>query len=155
MNPLDKSFTLNWKKVIGMSGLLLGLMVVAGTTPFVDASNHDDDEAEIKGRNLNLTDLYVFREGDQNPSASSDNLVFISTVSGKTTAIGTEPAADSPISGQLPKNDMIDITLSVLTDSAITSNNVSYEGTSDNPSQGHDPLIADFPYLAPANQEIC
>ncbi len=410
MNPLNKSFTLNWKKAIGMGGLLLGLMVVAGTATFVNASDHDDGETEIKGRNLNLTDLYVFREGDQNPSASSDNLVFImntnprsvarqqyyfstkaryefmvsrvsdndamatgvpdvtlrfefqapdasnqqpytmtviedgnsSTVSGKTTAIGNQPvvnsadvggsmvkvfaglredpfffdveqffrvragalgigpavgfrepsqavdfaagynvnaiavqiptallkgssdattfdvwqtistgsgknftqverlarpavneglvvtndflntlnsvppsfeaaalagqepaasaaapvvaevqktlmalgnneartgaligaflpdvmridttaptgygsalnALGSPIGGRLLKDDVIDITLSVLTDGEITSDNVSYEGTSGNPSQGHDPLIADFPYLAPAN----
>ncbi len=76
MNRLNKSFTLNWKKVIGMGGLLLGLMAVAGTATFVEASDHDDGETEIKGYNLNLTNLYVFREGDQNPSASSDNLVL-------------------------------------------------------------------------------
>ncbi len=72
-----KSLTLNWKKALGAGGLLLGLMAVAGTAAFVNASDHDDGETEIKGRNLNLTDLYVFRESDQNPSASADNLVFI------------------------------------------------------------------------------
>ncbi|MEP0929340.1 DUF4331 domain-containing protein [Leptolyngbya sp. SLC-A1] len=44
---------------------------------FVNASDHDDGESEIKGRNLNLTDLYVFRESDQNPAASPENLVLI------------------------------------------------------------------------------
>jgi hypothetical protein len=43
----------------------------------VAASDHDDGEADGKGRNLNLTDLYVFRESDQNPSASSDNLILV------------------------------------------------------------------------------
>ncbi len=36
---------------------------------FLVASDHDDGETELKGRNLNLTDLYAFREIDQNPSA--------------------------------------------------------------------------------------
>ncbi len=57
----------------------------------------------------------------------------------------------SPIRGRMLKDDVIDITLSVLTDGAITSDNVSYDGPAGNPAQGHDPLIADFPYLAPAN----
>jgi Domain of unknown function (DUF4331) len=43
----------------------------------VAASDHDDGEADGKGRNLNLTDLYVFREADQNASASTDDLVLI------------------------------------------------------------------------------
>ena len=77
MKLLDKSFTLNWKKAVGVGGLLLGLMAVAGTATFVNASDHDDGETEVKGRNLNLTDLYVFRESDQNTSASPDNLVLI------------------------------------------------------------------------------
>ncbi|PZO10739.1 MAG: DUF4331 domain-containing protein [Leptolyngbya foveolarum] len=77
MKRLNESFTLNWKKALGVGGLLLGLAATAGTAAFVNASDHDDGEKELKGRNLNLTDLYVFREGDQNPSASADNLVFI------------------------------------------------------------------------------
>lgn len=36
---------------------------------FLVASDHDDGETELKGRNLNLTDLYAFREIDQNPGA--------------------------------------------------------------------------------------
>ncbi len=36
---------------------------------FLVASDHDDGETELKGRNVNLTDLYAFREIDQNPSA--------------------------------------------------------------------------------------
>ncbi len=407
----SRLFSWNWQKTLSVGGLIVGLATVAGTAAFVNASDHDDGETELKGRNLNLTDLYVFREGDQNPSASPDDLVFVmntnprsvarqqyyfsnksryefmvsrvadkdatptgtpdmtlrfefaapdasaqqaytltvlengetvSTVSGQTTAIGSEPivnsadvggsmvkvfaglredpfffdveqffrvragalgigpavgfrnpgqavdfaagynvnaiavqvpiallkgsseattfdvwqtisigsgksfeqverlarpavneglvvtndflntlnkvtpafeaaalagqepaagaagpivgevqrtlmalgndeartgaligaflpdvmridttaptgygsalnAQGSPIGGRLLKDDVIDITLSVLTNGAITSDNVSYEGTPGNPSQGHDPLISDFPYLAPAN----
>lgn len=76
MNLL-KSSVRNWKKTLSVGGLMLGLMAAAGTATLVNASDHDDGEKELKGRNLNLTDLYVFREGDQNPSASTDDLVFI------------------------------------------------------------------------------
>lgn len=57
----------------------------------------------------------------------------------------------SPIRGRLLKDDVIDITLSVLSNGAITTDNVSYEGTPGNSAQGHQPLAAQFPYLAPAN----
>ncbi|MGB3203106.1 MAG: DUF4331 domain-containing protein [Nodosilinea sp.] len=60
-------------------------------------------------------------------------------------------AKGSPIAGRLLMDDVVDITLSVLTNGAITSDNVSYEGTPGNPAQGHDPLVPSFPYLAPAN----
>jgi hypothetical protein len=45
----------------------------------LNASDHDDGETELKGRSLNLTDLYVFREKDQNSSAGvpSGDLVFV------------------------------------------------------------------------------
>nr|WP_242042991.1 DUF4331 domain-containing protein [Leptolyngbya sp. FACHB-60] len=57
---------------------MLGLATTIGAgAVFVNASDHDDGESEIKGRNLNLTDLYVFRESDQNPAASPENLVLI------------------------------------------------------------------------------
>jgi Domain of unknown function (DUF4331) len=67
----------NWKKTLTVGSLLLGLTAIATTATFVQASDHDDGESDIKARSLNLTDLYVFREADQNPSASADNLVFI------------------------------------------------------------------------------
>ena len=44
----------------------------------VRASDHDDGENDQKARSLNLTDLYVFREGDQTGSApDNQNLIFI------------------------------------------------------------------------------
>jgi hypothetical protein len=60
-------------------------------------------------------------------------------------------AFGSPIRGRLLEDDVVDITFSVLTNGAITTDNVSYEGTPGNPAQGHDPLVPTFPYLAPAN----
>lgn len=41
------------------------------------ASDHDDGETELKGRSLNLTDLYVFREDWQDPQGSSEHLIFV------------------------------------------------------------------------------
>jgi hypothetical protein len=55
-------------------GLALGALAIHG---LLQASDHDDGETDIKGRNLNLTDLYVFREIDQNPNANAEDLVFI------------------------------------------------------------------------------
>jgi hypothetical protein len=62
-------------RLLGIA-LSLGLMAVFGTMT-LKASDHDDGEVDTKGRNLNLTDLYVFREKDQNQSAADGNLVFI------------------------------------------------------------------------------
>jgi hypothetical protein len=58
---------------------------------------------------------------------------------------------NSPIRGRLLKDDVIDIALSILTKNAITTDNVSYEGTPGNPAQGHSPLVPNFPYLALPN----
>lgn len=46
------------------------LVLVALVSPqLLRASDHDDGETDTKGRNVNLTDLYAFREIDQNPGA--------------------------------------------------------------------------------------
>lgn len=59
-------------------------LAVAGAALFglqaepVVASDHDDGETQIKARNLNLTDLYVFREDWQTDQAADNgNLIFI------------------------------------------------------------------------------
>lgn len=57
----------------------------------------------------------------------------------------------SPIRGRMLKDDVIDIALTVLTNGAVTTDNVSYEGLPGNPAQGHDPLDPNFPYLALPN----
>lgn len=64
------------KHAIGLS--LIALTLAAAIAPgSIKASDHDDGEVELKGRNLNLTDLYVFREKDQNSAANDDDLVLI------------------------------------------------------------------------------
>ena len=60
-------------------------------------------------------------------------------------------ARSSPVRGRMLKDDVVDITLSVLTNGAVTTDNVSYDGTPGNPSQGHQPLEPRFPYLALPN----
>jgi Domain of unknown function (DUF4331) len=60
-------------------------------------------------------------------------------------------AKGSPIRGRLLKDDVIDTTLSVLTNGAIKGDNASYDGNSGNPAQGHKPLESSFPYLALPN----
>ena len=67
---------MNLKQIIGLSVLLLGV-VVAIAPKYVAASDHDDGEIDTKGRNVNLTDLYVFREQDQNANAKEGDLVLI------------------------------------------------------------------------------
>lgn len=52
-------------------------IAIAGPIGAARASDHDDGENSDKERALNLTDLYVFRECDQDTSASCDNLIFI------------------------------------------------------------------------------
>jgi hypothetical protein len=66
------------KYSIGLSLLALGLVTATAIIPSsITASDHDDGEVDTKGRNLSLTDLYVFREKDQNPNASDKDLVFV------------------------------------------------------------------------------
>jgi Domain of unknown function (DUF4331) len=72
-----KSARFNW--ILGVA--FLALAAIGGMNAIapreVVASDHDDGETSTKGRNVNLTDLYVFREQDQNPSAKPGDLVFI------------------------------------------------------------------------------
>ncbi|MEG4320219.1 MULTISPECIES: DUF4331 domain-containing protein [unclassified Microcoleus] len=51
-------------------------LIVVLTPGIIAASDHDDGEVDIKGRTVNLTDLYVYREKDQNSSAADGDLVF-------------------------------------------------------------------------------
>jgi len=63
---------------IRLLGIVLGLGLIAGFGAMtLKASDHDDGEVDTKGRNLNLTDMYVFREKDQNSAAADGNLVFV------------------------------------------------------------------------------
>lgn len=68
---------------VGIVALSLGVAVTAlginAATKVneVIASDHDDGETPSKGRNRNITDLYVFREVDQNKNAKPGDLVFV------------------------------------------------------------------------------
>jgi hypothetical protein len=60
-------------------------------------------------------------------------------------------AKGSPIRGRMLKDDVIDTTLSVLTNGAVKGDNVSYDGPGGNAAQGHKQLEKNFPYLALPN----
>jgi len=65
------------RRAVGLV-LVLGLAAATILTPgLLVASDHDDGEVELKGRNLNLTDLYAFREIDQNPRAFATDLILV------------------------------------------------------------------------------
>jgi Domain of unknown function (DUF4331) len=68
----------NWKKFLILGGISIAMLCVATSFPKdLMASDHDDGETDGKGRNLSLTDLYAFREKDQNPAAANDDLVLV------------------------------------------------------------------------------
>ncbi|NEP15829.1 MAG: DUF4331 domain-containing protein [Leptolyngbya sp. SIO4C1] len=79
MIKFNQSFNIFKRRGLArLTSVILGTaLALGGTAHYLQASDHDDGEVDTKGRNLNLTDLYVFREGDQNPSASTDDLVLI------------------------------------------------------------------------------
>jgi Domain of unknown function (DUF4331) len=74
---LGGSMTILKKTLLPLLAVVLLAIAAAFVIKPVAASDHDDGEADGKGRNLNLTDLYVFREADQNPSMSADDLVLV------------------------------------------------------------------------------
>lgn len=69
-----------------VAGALAAAAVAVVVPQFLTASDHDDGEVELKGRHLNLTDLYVFREVDQNPARSAEDLIFIMNVNPRSLA---------------------------------------------------------------------
>nr|WP_310425631.1 DUF4331 domain-containing protein [Chamaesiphon sp. VAR_48_metabat_135_sub] len=69
---------LSWKKSLILSGISIAALLAATSLPgYLMASDHDDGEVDAKGRSLNLTDLYAFREKDQNPGAKDGDLVLM------------------------------------------------------------------------------
>lgn len=60
-------------------------------------------------------------------------------------------AQASPIAGRMLSDDVVDMTLQVLTNNPAATDNLSYEGEPGNPAQGHTPLEPNFPYLALPN----
>ena len=60
-------------------------------------------------------------------------------------------ALGAPIRGRMLKDDVIDAELSILSNGAVTTDNVSFDGTPGNPGQGHQQPLSSFPYLATPN----
>ena len=57
--------------------ILLALAITALNANTVKASDHDDGEMDLKGRALNLTDVYAFREDKEIAGGSNQHLIFI------------------------------------------------------------------------------
>lgn len=60
----------------GVAFMALGLTTAASPNK-IQASDHDDGDIDVRSRALSLTDLYVFREKDQNSAAADDDLIFV------------------------------------------------------------------------------
>ncbi len=68
----------NMKRIEKLIGAVVFVTLLATTTFMaVRASDHDDGEMDLKGRAVNLTDLYAFTEDAQDSGGSSQNLVLI------------------------------------------------------------------------------
>jgi Domain of unknown function (DUF4331) len=65
------------KAIVWKAGLALAALSLGAFGAFTRASDHDDGESDLKSRALNLTDLYAFRESDQNPSIKDDNMILV------------------------------------------------------------------------------
>lgn len=65
------------KLKIWIFGTVLAGFLGLGIQQSLQASDHDDGEMDLKGRSLNLTDLYAFREDWQDSAGSSSNLVLV------------------------------------------------------------------------------
>lgn len=76
---------MNRKLPVLLLVVALAMLAAFSLVPLV-ASDHDDGEADMKGRALNLTDLFVFREKDQNAGAADGDLVFIMNVNPRSIA---------------------------------------------------------------------
>ena len=74
---LPKFAKLNLPKSLLLGAISIAAIVGAINLPqSLMASDHDDGEVDTKGRNLNLTDLYAYREKDQNQGAADGDLVL-------------------------------------------------------------------------------
>ena len=60
----------------GVAFIALGLTTAVSPSK-LQASDHDDGDIDVRSRALSLTDLYVFREKDQNSTAADDDLIFV------------------------------------------------------------------------------
>ncbi|MGH2399170.1 MAG: DUF4331 domain-containing protein [bacterium] len=70
---------------MAVAAVVLAVTLLAGADMLV-ASDHDDGETDTKGRNVNITDVYAFRECDQSAGASCDNVIVIMNVNPRSLA---------------------------------------------------------------------
>ncbi|WP_225938125.1 DUF4331 family protein [Leptothermofonsia sichuanensis] len=72
-----------WRRATAMAALTVGIAggaigILSAFSPSgVHASDHDDGDIDVRSRSLSLTDLYVFREVDQNPTAREGDLILV------------------------------------------------------------------------------
>ncbi len=72
-----KRFKQKW--ILPLLGVAVGLAATAGVA--LMASDHDDGELDLKGRALNITDMYIFREDWHTTNAADNgNLIAIMNV---------------------------------------------------------------------------
>lgn len=116
------------KNPVRLTLLACELLLIALFSPgIVGASDHDDGEMETKGRSVNLTDLYVFRERDQNAGAAEGDIVFV---------MNTNPRS-------LPRQQYY------FSSNAVYDFNVTRVVTKDDPVTGKDNLKLRFSFGAP------
>ncbi len=77
LSAFSKVSRRTWNRLLMLGGASIAIILATTSLPqYLMASDHDDGEVDTKGRNLNLTDLYAYREQDQNPGIKSDDLVL-------------------------------------------------------------------------------
>lgn len=115
-------------KVFAAALCVSGALLYGAHPAPVSASNHDDGETQIKARNLNLTDLYVFREDwHTGNTADNGNLILI---------MNTNPRS-------LPRQQYFFNT------EATYSFHVGRQSNANNAVTGVDNLRFDFKFAAP------
>ena len=105
-----------------------GALLYGSQTAPVIASDHDDGETQIKSRNLNLTDLYVFREDwHSGVAADAANMILV---------MNTNPRS-------LPRQQYFFNT------EATYSIHIDRQSSADNAVTGGDDVRLDFRFAAP------
>jgi len=117
---------------VALAGVIAAGLMMSPDTRQLKASDHDDGESNIKSRNTNLTDLYVFREDWQtdNP-AHNGNLIMI---------MNTNPRS-------LPRQQYFFNTL------ALYNVHVSRRGSRNDAVTGVEDMRFEFSFGAPVNDQ--
>ncbi|MHB2019489.1 MAG: DUF4331 family protein [Candidatus Xenobia bacterium] len=129
------------RKNLFLVSLALVVFAIAGTFMLsrpvpVRASDHDDGETDIKTRNLNLTDVYAFREDDQESGAGATGNLII--------AVNTNPRS-------LPRQQYFFNTKATYTVHLVDAGvgNATNDNVVNNPITGNDTLDFNFTFGTP------